>query len=106
MLQGLDAWVAAGGRNGPLEPVFPSIFESAVITCRWSGNILGLTVRKRVLQAIRERHAGGGDVLSIDLGGTLVDPNLLAKSDAELLTRVFLGANVATAHPTREGITR
>lgn len=105
MLQGLDAWVAAGGRNGQLEPVFPSIFESAVITCRWSGNFLGLCATGRgVLHAIEKRHARGGDVFSIDLGGTLVDPNSLAKSDADLLGRVFLGANVATAHPTREGI--
>jgi hypothetical protein len=105
MLQGLDAWVATGGRKSPLEPVFPSIFESALIACRWSGNFLGLGAnRKGVLHAIKKRHAGGGDVFSIDLGGRLVDPNALAKPDAELLGRVILGANVATAHPTREGI--
>lgn len=105
MLQGLDVWVTTGRRNSPLEPVFPSIFESAVIACRWSGNFLGLcATRKGVLHAIEKRHARCGDVFSIDLGGTLVDPNSLAKSDAELLGRVCLGANVATAHPTREGI--
>ena len=59
--------------------------------------------RKGVLHAIEKRQARDGEIFSIDLGGTLTDPNSLAKSDAEVLGRVFLGANVATAHPTREG---
>jgi len=42
MLQGPQDFIATGGRRGPLEPAFPSIFESAVIACRWSGNFLGL----------------------------------------------------------------
>jgi hypothetical protein len=104
MLDGLDAFVATGGRRGPLEPVFPSIFESALIACRWSGNFLGLRESKGVLCPIKKRHARGGDVFSVDLGGTLVDPNSLTKSDAALLGCVLLGANVATAHPTKEGI--
>ena len=104
MLQGLDAFVTSGGRTGPLEPVFPSIFESALIACRWSGNFLGLVSPKGVLRPIKDRHARGGDVFSIDLGGTLVDPNSLTKNEAALLGCVLLGANLATAHPTREGI--
>ena len=105
MLQGLDAFVTTGGRRGPLEPVFPSIFESALIACRWSGNFLGLGVSpKGVLRPIKGRHPRGGDVFSIDLGGTLVDPNSLAKLEAALLECVLLGANVATAHATKEGI--
>jgi hypothetical protein len=103
MLDGPRAFVATGGRRGPLEPVFPSIFESALIACRWSGNFLGLGVSKGVL-CIKNRDSRGQDVFSIDLGGTLVDPNSLTKSDAELLGRVLLGANVATAHPTKEDI--
>jgi hypothetical protein len=104
MLDGLDAFVATGGRRGPFEPVFPSIFESALIACRWSGNFLGLRESKGVLCPIKKRHARGGDVFSVDLGGTLVDPNSLTKSEAALLACVLLGANVATAHPTKEGI--
>jgi len=104
MLRGLDAFVETDGRTGPLEPVFPSMFESALIACRWSGNFLGLCVSKKgVLCSIEKRHHTG-DVFSIDLGGTLVDPNSLTKSHTTLLRRVLLGANVATAHPTREGI--
>lgn len=106
MLHGLDAFVANGGQKGPLEPVFPSIFEGALIACRWSGNFLGLRESKGVLCPKTKRHPRGADVFSIDLGGTLVDPNSLAKSDAALLGRVLLGASVATAHPTREGIHR
>jgi len=105
MLGGLDTFVTTGGRKGPLEPVFPSIFESALIACRWSGNFLGLRVSKEgVLCPVKKRHSRGGDVFCIDLGGTLVDPNSLSKSDAALLTSVLLGADVATAHATREGI--
>ena len=104
MLEGLDAFVATSGRTGPLEPVFPSIFESALIACRWSGNFLGLREFKGVLCSIKKRHARGGDVFSVDLGGTFVDPYSLIKSDAALLGRVLLGANLATAHPTKEGI--
>jgi len=104
MLQGLDAFVATDGRRGPLEPVFPSIFESAVIACRWSGNFLGLRESNGVLCPITKRHARGGDVFSIDLGGALVDPNSVTNSNAALLGCVLLGANVATAHATREGI--
>jgi hypothetical protein len=103
MLDGLKDFVATGGRSGPLEPVFPSIFESALIACRWSGNFLGLCVSKDVLCPIKKRPRDG-DVFSIDLGGTLVDPNSLSKSEAALLRCVLLGANVATAHPTKEGI--
>lgn len=92
MLRGLDAFVATDGRTGPLEPVFPSMFESALIACRWSGNFLGLCVSKKgVLCSIEKRHHSG-DVFSIDLGGTLVDPDSLTKSDAALLRRVLLGA--------------
>jgi hypothetical protein len=105
MLQGLDVFVVTRGRRGPLESVFPSIFESALIACRWSGNFLGLGVSSQgVLRPIKGRHVRGGDVFSIDLGGTLVDPNSLTKSEAALLGCVLLGANVATAHATREGI--
>jgi hypothetical protein len=103
LLDGLRAFVANGGRRGPLEPVFPSVFESALIACRWSGNFLGLRESKGVLCPIKERY-NRGDVFSIDLRGTLVDPNSLTKSDAALLGCVLRGANVATAHPTREGI--
>src|SRR5579864_5785445 len=95
MLQGLDAFVVAGAQRGPLEIVFPSIFESALIACRWSGNFLGLSVSPEgVLRRTKKRHARGGDVFSIDLGGTLVDPDSLTKSEAALLGCVLLGANV------------
>ena len=105
MLNGLDAFVTTGGRNGPLEPVFPSIFESALIACRWSGNFLGLCASAdRVLLPIKKRHWSGTDVFTIDLGGALVDPNSLANSDSAQLVRVLLGANVATAHPTKNPI--
>jgi len=104
MLQGLDAFVATDGRRGPLEPVFPSIFESALIACRWFGNFLGLCVSKKGVLCSIEKRRHSGDVFSIDLGGKLVDPNSLTNGDAALLRRVLLGANVATAHATREGI--
>ena len=105
MLDGLRAFVENGGRNGPLEAVFPSIFEGALIACRWSGNFLGLRVsRDGALCPVNRRHRRGGDVFSIDLGGTPVDPNSLNKSEAALLRCVLLGADVATAHATREGI--
>jgi len=106
MLQGQEAFVVTGGRSGPLERVFPSIFESALIACRWSGNFLGLRAsHKGALVPIEERPKDT-DVFSIDLGGTLVDPESLSDSDAVLLGCVLLGANVATAHPTREVYTR
>ena len=65
--------------GGPLEPVFPSIFDSALIASKWSGNFLGLRVSKRVRWPIKKRDDRGGDVFSIDLGGTLVDPNSLSE---------------------------
>src|SRR5690349_13543080 len=105
MLQGLDAFVKTRGRTGPLEPVFPSIFEGALIACRWSGNFLGLESPQGVLRPTKRRYPT--DVFSIDLGGTLVDlndPNSLTKSDKVLFGCVLRGADVATAHPTREGI--
>jgi hypothetical protein len=102
MLQGPDAFVSSRGRRGKLEPVFPSIFESALISCRWSGNFLGLGLTKGVLAPAKRSYPT--DVFSIDLGGTLVDPSSLTAKEKVLLECVLRGANVATAHPTREGI--
>src|ERR1700722_16228685 len=100
MLDGPDLWVRTGGRNSPLEPVFPSIFESALITCRWTGNFLGLTAYPDHPRAVAMgKRPKPTDIFSIDLGGTLVELDSLSKSESELLARVLVGADVATAHP-------
>lgn len=104
MLDGLQDFVTTGGRNGPLEPAFPSIFEGALIACRWTGNFLGLYVnRNGVLCTARERPHDG-DVFSTDLGGKLVDVRLLTDEQRKVLATVLRGADIATAHPTRENI--
>src|SRR5690348_16055436 len=74
MLRGLDTFVATDGKTGPLELVFPSIFESALMACRWSGNFLGLRVSKKGVLCSIEERLHSEDVFSIDLGGKLVDP--------------------------------
>ena len=84
MLRGLDAWVATGRRSSPLEPVFPSIFESALIACRWSGNFLGLRASPKGALVPIQKRPKDTDVFSIDLGGTRVDLSSLGKSDAEI----------------------
>jgi len=103
ILRGLAIYNAQGGKNGALQPVFPSIFEASLIICRWTANFLGLCLdeKRSLQQATRRKHAT--DIFVIDVGGALVDPAALSDAERMLLTSVLDGANVASAHPTREG---
>jgi hypothetical protein len=103
MLNGIHFYKTHHGIDGPLKPVWPSIFESTLIACRWMTSFLGLYLSGTILRQIPDRHKPT-DIHVVDVGGTLIDPAELSSSDCELLGLVFRGASVATAHPTREKI--
>ena len=103
ILRGLTVCDEQGGPKGLFRPVFPCIFEASLIVCRWTANFFGLHVHKGTLKLVHERKKTT-DVFAIDVGGFLVDPNSLQPEQQKLLTSVLLGANVASAHPTREEI--
>lgn len=103
ILRGLALYDAHGGPNGPWMPVFPGIFEASLVACRWSASFLGLCLAKSgSLQQVTKRPKVT-DVFSVDVGGALVDPTVLPAAESTLLALVFKGANVASAHPVREG---
>jgi hypothetical protein len=103
-LQALNVFVASGGRLGPLEPVFPNLFEGTVIACRWTASFLGLYVdRQGILKQVADEKKRTG-LLAVHLGGSLIDPCILSEDERKLLTTVVKGASIATAHPTKEGI--
>jgi hypothetical protein len=102
ILRGLDIYNSNGGPGGRLRPVFPSIFEAALIACRWSACFLGLRLDKASLRQATKRQKPN-DVFAADLGGTLIDPAALPRDQRVLLISVLKGANVASAHPAREG---
>jgi hypothetical protein len=106
LLHGLDAFVGSGGKEGPLEEVFPNIFEGALIGCRWLGHFLGLRPVDSTLsvQQRTRRRRDYTDVFSIDLGGLLVSSRDVSPEESNLLFMVLKGANIATAHPTIEGL--
>lgn len=90
-----------GGPNGPLAGLYPSIHESTLIACRWLMQFLGLRVEAgKLVSKTNDRR--DGDVVVTDVGGKCVDVSTLKKEDKELLARLYVGANKATAHPTAE----
>jgi hypothetical protein len=102
ILCGLKIYKEQGGPKGPLLSVFPGIFESTLSTCRWASNFLGLYPWGNSLKQTAKRNFAS-DVFAVDLGGTLVDPAALSINEYALLFSVLKGANVASAHPVREG---
>jgi hypothetical protein len=101
ILRGLTIYKEQGGLTGPLLPIFPSIFEGALMACRWATHFLGVKLENGSLQHPRQRTHR--DVFVFDLGGNLLDPATLLQEERALLTTVLQGANLASAHPTREG---
>ena len=104
ILRGLEAYNASGGPDGLMRHVFPNIFESTLMACRWTMSFLGLRFTRKtgMLREVTKRREET-DIFSIDLGGTLIEPTKLPQSDLDLLGTVFKAANVGSAHPGQEG---
>lgn len=68
----------------------------------WSASFLGLYLDRGSLQQATRRQKRT-DVFALDMGGSLIDPASLPHNQRVLLIAVFKGANVASAHPVREG---
>ncbi|HYB60675.1 MAG TPA: hypothetical protein VEH50_04270 [Methylomirabilota bacterium] len=105
VLRGLEIYDASGGFNSALRPVQPCIFEGTLLNCRWAAYFLGLDLQGNLLTQLAQRKRDN-DVHAVDIGGTLVNPTDsadLSVAERALLASVLKGANVAAAHPVREG---
>lgn len=103
ILRGLDIYNARGAINGPLRPAQPSLFEAALVTCRWIASFMGVSLDKSGNLRQTLSRPKKDDVFSIDLGARLLDPSLLPPAEEALLAAVLKGANVASAHAVLEG---
>ena len=78
----------------------PCHIEATALMARAFLNMLGISYSRTKAKLVRTSFKPDDDITAIELGGQLVDIDSISETDQDIIKRVLVQANKATAHIT------